>query len=213
MNRVICLIGMDGSGKTTHSRRMMTHLEESGVRCRYVWFGTAYFLSYPFMVICRWLSLTKTHYLGNGLAVSEHQYYKNQSISSIWPWIQFLDAMVLVNLRVKPLLWRGFTVVCDRFIPDILVELMADVNDERLCEKLVGRLMLKLMPRSSLVILLHVDEKTAWQRKNDVPELRYLSRRKDEYYLISHNLKIPMVNAEGSIASVQRRVISLVDAL
>lgn len=66
---------------------------------------------------------------------------------------------------------------------------------------------------SSLVILLHVDEEIAWQRKDDVPELRYFSRRKNEYYLIGHYLRIPIVNAEESIASVQGRVISLVDAM
>lgn len=204
---------MDGTGKTTHSRGLIDHLRMSGIKCRYVWFGNAYFFSYPFMIICRILGLTNIYHVANGLSVSEHQYYKNKTISQMWPWVQFLDAVIFVNLRVKLLLLRGFTIVCDRFIPDILVELMIDVNNDKLYEELVGRLMLRLMPRSSLVIMLCVDEKTSWQRKDDVPELRYLSRRKKKYQLIGHSMRIPIVSAEGPIASVQGRLVYSVDGL
>lgn len=204
---------MDGSGKTTHAHRIIAHLQKSGNKCRYVWFGTAYFLSYPFMILCRVLGLTKTHYLTNDSAVSEHRYYDNKSVSLIWPWIQFLDIFIFVNLRVNLPLWGGFNVVCDRFVPDILVELMTDVNDDKLYKKLVGRLILRLMPRSLTVFLLDVDEKIAWLRKNDVPELRYLTRRRNEYRLISQDLKIPMVNAEGPFGFVQRYLLAQIDGL
>jgi thymidylate kinase len=213
INRVICIIGMDGCGKTTHSHLLVSNLEDSGRKCRYIWLGNAYFFSYPFMIVCRALGFTKTHHLAKGLDISEHQYYKNKLISLIWPWVQFLDAIMIVNLRTKLLLWRGFTVVCDRFIPDILVELMMDVNDDRLHKKLVGRLMLRIVPKSAIAILLQVDEKTAWRRKIDVPEMEYLRRRRIGYQLISHSLRIPIVNAEGPIPSVQRQVISIVDEL
>jgi len=210
-NRVICIIGMDGSGKTTHSRRLVDYLRESGIKCKYIWFGTASFLSYPFMIICRMLGFTRIHNLPNGLAIPEHQYYRNRPISSIWPWIQFLDAFTLVNLRVKVPLWRGFTIVCDRFVPDILVDLMTDVNDNRLYEKLIGRLMLRLTPRHSLFVSLRVSEKTAWTRKDDIPGLMYLSRRKEGYHLLTNHLRTQVIDTEESIFSVQQRLTSLVD--
>jgi thymidylate kinase len=149
--------------------------------------------------------------LANGLVVSEHQYHKNQLVSAIWPWVQFLDVVLLAGLLVKLPLWLGSTVVCDRFIPDTLVGIMIDVNDDRLCEQLVGRLMLRLMPGSSLVILLNVDAKTAWQRKNDVPNLISLRRKIKGYHVISRFLRIPVVNAEESVLCVQRSLLSIVD--
>lgn len=205
--KTICLIGIDGSGKTIHARKIISHLQKSGEKCRYVWFGTPYFFSYPFMVICRMLGLTETHRLPNEVTCSEHQYHRNGPIALIWPWVQFLDLAIFVTLRVYIWLWQGFTVVCDRFIYDALVELMADTGDERLHEKLVGRLILKLKPKLNMVFLLDVDETVAFRRKLDLPNLSYLVRRRRNYYLIANHLHIPIINAERPFYLVHKEII------
>ena len=202
---------MDGSGKTNHSYQIINHLRLNGTKCKYVWFGTAYFLSYPFMIICRMLGLTKTYHLANGQTTSEHQYYRNKLVSSIWPWVQLFDLLLLVNLRVKLFLLSGNYVVCDRFIPDILVELITDLSEDCLYKKKIGQLAIKMIPKHSLIILLDVSEKTAWQRKNDIPEMNSLFRRKKAYDLVSNYMKIPAVSAEESVAIVQKQLETMVD--
>ena len=74
----------------------------------------------------------------------------------------------------------GLTVICDRFTPDNLVELMADIRDEKLHKKLVGHIMLRLVPHSSEVFFLDVGESYASQRKNDLPNIDYLVLRKQK---------------------------------
>jgi thymidylate kinase len=204
------LIGIDGTGKTTHALGIIDYLQKSGYKCKYVWFGSPYFFSFPFMVICRLLGYTKTHYLANGTVVSEHQYYKNKSLSRLWPWVQFIDILISVDMRVKVPLLFGFAVVCDRFVPDTLVELMTDVKDVGLHERLVGRLIIKSMPKSSRLMLLDVNEKTALRRKNDVLGLGYLTRRRNEYLLISRDLRIPIVNGEAPLGDVKRNLLTLI---
>jgi thymidylate kinase len=208
--KMICLIGIDGSGKTTHARELIDNLHKSGIKCKYVWFGTAYFFAYPFMIASRMLGFTTTHQTKSGLIVSEHKYYENKAISGIWPWVQFLDAMIFVNLLVKPLLWRGFTVVCDRFIPDIVVDLMVDTNDRELHKSLVGQLMFRLMPRSLLLVNIDVNEKTVQRRKNDVLGLGYLRRKRNGYQIISHYLEVPTVSAEAPFVFVQQHLDELI---
>jgi thymidylate kinase len=209
---VICLIGIDGSGKTTHARKIISHLQQSGDKCRYVWFGTPYFLSYPFVVICRVLGLTEIHRLPNKVICSEHQYYRNKPVALIWPWVQFLDLAFFVFLRVYGPLKIGFTVVCDRFTHDSLVELMVDVRDEKLDEKLVGQLMLKLKPESSKVFLLDVNESFAFRRKLDLPNLNYLVQRKRKYYSIANHLHIPIIDAERPLLVVHKEIINRLEA-
>jgi thymidylate kinase len=203
---VICLIGIDGSGKTTHARKIISHLQKSGEKCRYLWFGTPYFLSYPFMVICRILGLTETHRLPNEMTCSEHQYYRNKPVALIWPWVQFLDLALFVFLQVYVSLLFEYTVVCDRFVYDILVEIMADVNDNKLHHKLIGRLILRLKPRSAVVFLMDVDEMTAFRRRYDVPNLRYLTRRRNDFRLIAEHQNIPIINANQPFFLVHKEI-------
>jgi len=195
---------MDGTGKTTHALQTINYLQKAGYKCKYVWFGSPYLLSYPFMVICRLLGYTKTHRLGNGLVISEHLYYKNKVISRVWSWVRFLDIFISVNVRVKLPLLFGFTVVCDRFVPDSLVELMTDIGDTKLLGTTVGKLISELIPKSSKSVLLDVEEKTAWQRKTDIPALDYLTRRRSSYRTVAEDLRIPTVNAEAPFEVVQR---------
>lgn len=207
------MTGMDGIGKTTHSFGLINHLNRSGINCKYVWFGNAYFFSYPFMIFCRLVGLTKIRQMTNGLVFSQHEYYRNKAVSRVWTWIQFLDAAILVNLRIRRLLFRDLTIVCDRFIPDIMVELMNDVNDDHLHKKLVGRLMFRLMPPSMLLICLDGDEKAAWRRKNDVPGLEYLTTRRKKYRLISRYLGMALVNAERPYALVRKHIAAIADGV
>ncbi len=205
-NSAICLIGIDGSGKTTHALRIVSKLRQAGARSKYVWFGTPYFLSYPFMVICRVLGLTETHHLQNGLAVSEHRYYLNKPVALIFPWIMFLDLSVFVFLRVYLAVLLGFTVVCDRFVYDTLSELMADVNDDSLDRRIVGRLILRLKPKHASVFLLDVDEVTALRRRPDVPNLKYLTKRRNNLRLIAKRMSIRVVDANQPSPVVQRQL-------
>ncbi|MGA3192910.1 MAG: hypothetical protein ABSD73_10435 [Candidatus Bathyarchaeia archaeon] len=206
---LICLSGIDGSGKTTHALEIVSCLQKSGKKCRYVWFGAPYFLSYPFMVICRMLGLTETRYLSNRLIFSEHQYHRNRPVALVWPWIQLMDLALFVFMQVYMSLLFGFAVVCDRFIYDILVEIMVDVDDEELHHKRIGQLILHLKPRSAIVFLIDVDEMTAFERKCDVPDLKYLTRRRNDFRLIAESQNIPILNANQPFFLVHKEIINV----
>ena len=211
--RIVCFSGIDGSGKTAHARRILFDIQKSGRKCKYVWSGSPYFFSYLFMALCRFLGLTKVHCLPETTNCSEHEYYKNKPIALVWPWIRFLDLIPFFVLRIYIPLLRGFIIVCDRFVEDALVDIMTDVNDDRTHRKLVGRLTLRLAPKSTLVILLDVEEATAFKRKNDIPSLRFLARRRSNYLILSRDLSIPVIEAERPFALVQERLLEEINKL
>jgi hypothetical protein len=53
----------------------------------------------------------------------------------------------------------------------------------------------KAEARSAIVFLLDVDEQVAFARKNDVPNLQYLTCRRNIYLQIASHLNIPTVDA------------------
>jgi thymidylate kinase len=159
------------------------------------------------MTVCRALGFTVTHRLPKKVMCSEHQYYRNKAIASIWPWVQFLDVNIFTIFLVYVALLRKFTVVCDRFVYDTLVEMMADVNDNKLHQKLVGRLILKLKPRATIAFFLDIEEKTAFQRRQDIPNLRYLTFRRNSYRTLSRDLDIVKVDAELPFYHVHKDIV------
>lgn len=194
LERIIILIGIDGSGKTGHGRKLVSEFVKSGKKCRYVWMRSAYFFSLPFMALCRLLGFAVIHKLPNSRTCTEHLYYK-RPIALIWPWIQLLDVLLFIATKIYIPLKRGYLLIADRFIHDILVDLMVDVNNPNLYKSFVGQLMLALMPAGAITFLFDVDEQTALQRKFDIPNPRYLTIRRKYYLSMAHYLKIVKINS------------------
>ncbi len=209
--RAVCIVGGDGTGKTAHARKLVTDLQCKGKKCRYTWFGQPYILAYPFMYMCNRLGYTKNHQLPHHSVCQEHQYYKNQAIAFVWPWLQLLDLTVLVLSRVYVPVWRGATVVCDRFVYDTLAELMADNQDPKLHKKLVGKAILSLKPASAIVVRLNVFSQTAFERRDDVPDERFLRIRRENYETLSRDLNLPTINAERPFEQVHADITNLLE--
>jgi thymidylate kinase len=201
---VICLIGLDGTGKTSHAFQLIEAFKKQGKKCKYVWFGTPYLLSFPFMVFFRKLGYTKVIKVKNNTLYSEHQYYRSKPISFIWPWLQFIDLSIFVLLNVWLPIKFGYTVICDRFINDNLVSTMVDVDDELLWQKLSGRVTLNLKPKNTFGFLLDIEETVAFQRKDDIPDISYLKVRRQKYLALANQSKFKIVNASLSFNAVQK---------
>jgi len=195
--RVICFVGIDGSGKTTQAMKTLSYMRNRKNKCSYVWFGEPYLFSYPFMVACRILGFTRSISLQNGSDFIEHQYYRNKVIAFLWPWVQLIDLIILVSLRVVLPVSFGFTVVCDRFVHDALVGVMADTKDGNLPKRLVGRLILRIVPRGSAVFLLDTDVRVAYRRRLDVPNLAYLIVRRKYYRFIAECSGVSLIDVNG----------------
>jgi thymidylate kinase len=208
--KAICLVGSDGTGKTAHAVRILDDLQSRGQKCRYVWFGQPYLLANPFMFICNRLGYTKNHRLSNGITCQEHQYYQNKALVLIWPWIQLFDLSLIVFFRVYLPVWQGIIVVCDRFVPDTIVEVMTDIGDGNLISKTVGRLFAHLIPSFAVIIRLDVRAKTAFFRKTDVPDIRFLQIRRNNYDIISKRLCLSTLMAENSFDIVHKNIMQII---
>jgi thymidylate kinase len=147
------------------------------------------------MIFCRILGLTEVHHLGNGVIWTEHRYYKNKAVAAIWPWIQLMDAVIVIAFVVYIPLMRGSVLVSDRYVHDLLVDLMADTGSSDLHKRMVGRLMLRLVPQGALKFVLDADESTILKRKSDIPSMHYLRRRRQLYREIASYLDLPSVDS------------------
>ena len=208
--RLICIIGADGTGKTTVARDVMDALERRGVHCHYTWFRFQHLLSLPLLAYCRLAGLI--HYVyADGTRYGGWEFYRSRIMKRIAPWLVGLDAWVLGLVRVRLPLWRGETVVCDRFVYDTLVDLMVATRDGRVHHRLVGRLLLKIVPRDAPVVCLDLPEGIILARRPSMAHDPHLSLRRRYYLELAGELGLPVIQAAGSREENMQQVLGLLE--
>lgn len=198
-SKVIIFSGIDGSGKSTHAHKLLHNLISQNIRARYIWMrgrGKP-LLSFPLLVLCRLLGITKVRKLKNGMKVSEYPFYAYKSFRFLWPWLQLMDSLIHTVIHVYfPSFWFDGVLIIDRGIVDTLVDVISDVHTPT-GARLLQRLFLSLLPKGSLVIVLDVNEKVAMIRKKDIPSKRYLSIRRRIYKYLASKYGWPVISTDG----------------
>lgn len=166
----ICVMGIDGSGKTTHVNLILEHLREKGIKCQYKWLRFHHLLSLPLLAFCRIAGYTRLSTLGNFQSCSYHEFYKSKFISVVYPWILFFDTYLFTTIKVYIPMFFGISTVCDRFVYDTLIDISVATKDHDIYKKSVGKLFLKLIPNNSHFVMLDLDKSLIFSRR---PELKY----------------------------------------
>jgi thymidylate kinase len=133
----------------------------------------------------------------------------NRALARIWPYLFTLDAVIYSVLKIKAQRMLGHAILCDRFIPDVIVDLMCETKDHRLLKRLPGRILLSLIPKGSRLIIIDVAESTAYDRKHDIPNINYLKERRKIYLALAKALNIPVVDGEMGLADVHINILRL----
>lgn len=204
---LIYICGIDGAGKTTQINMIKKHLDLAGLKHKYVWLRWASFISYPFLAICRILGYTRWKVNPRNRAkYVEHYFYKNKAISSIWKILFTLDLAFKSFFKVKIPLKRGCVILSDRYVIDAIVDLMIETRDFMIYKNLIGKLLFSLIPNQSIKMLIDLDEQNAFFRKNDIPNIKYLEKRRNLYLHLANYLKMPIINGRSSQKDVNAEI-------
>ena len=203
---LVSLSGIDGTGKTSIAMKLKNELDSTGVTCDYVWFRNARFLSLQFLALCYLAGFAEIAMI-NGKRVGVYYFYKSNLVAHLWLWISAADMLVVSLWKIQLPLWRGNTVIADRYVIDALVDLVSDtgVTNLDICPY---KLMLRLLDRRSSTVILTVDNDESLRRKDDSISSEYLIQRQQLYQSIAQELDIPTIDANPSFDIVWPQVVS-----
>lgn len=204
--KLICIIGVDGVGKTTHAQKLVGRLESDGVRCKYTWFRFYHFLSLLLLAYCRLVNLTVYEYK-NGYKIGHQEFYRSKIVSFLYPLILFIDMLPMYFIKIFIPLRLGYTVICDRFVYDTLVDFMIALDDFKIHKKAIGKLYLMLIPTNTKTIILDLNEEIIRERREDLMDDQSLKMRRRAYHQIAKDFCVPILENTKSIEEIQTTLI------
>ena len=166
--RFICLVGVDGSGKSTFARMVEKELTARGYRTKYVWLRMNYMLTRPLLLYCRLTGLTRRPTI-NGQKISIHEFQNAPVVATLVQYLHWIDTALAYFFKAYlPMRLRGETIICDRFVYDILIDFIVESGDSDLHDRLIWRLLLSLMPEDAKVFLIKANREVIIERRPDV---------------------------------------------
>ncbi len=128
MGNIISISGVDGSGKTSIIEELINELESCGVHTQYVWLRYNHYLTKVLLAFCRVAGYTKYHHYENS-RVGYHEFYRSKIISWLFISLTFIDTVFATIFKVYfPSLFSKRTIICDRWMFDIMVDLEVDTK-------------------------------------------------------------------------------------
>lgn len=207
----MCIIGPDGSGKTTQARMLVETLLRKGMKSEYRWVRFFHLFSLPLLVTARLAGMSEDRILPSGRRIGYHHFHRSKIISSSYPILMLLDTTVMTVAKVYlPMRLLKKSIVCDRFIFDTIVDIMISIGNHNLHNEPIGGLFLGLVPSNTRSVLLIADEEILRQRRDNVYHDNALDLKIDLYKRLAEDLRIPVVDASLPMSEVQEKIKSAI---
>lgn len=208
---LICLTGIDGSGKTTLSKGLLDVLNKDNdvPNFNYVYGRLEPKISKIFMVFGGFIFLRNKNISKNYADYSETKKVAMEShsfLTNIYQKVIILDYTVQIFFKITlPLILRR-NIICDRYIYDtVITDFSVDMNiSEKKSIKLLNDL-LKFFPKPKLIFLVDISEEIAFKRKNDIPDIEYLKERRQLYINVGKELGMIIINGSESIDELKNK--------
>src|SRR5881397_286736 len=201
---LVAFSGVDGSGKSTQIRMLEERLAKTRVRVLHIRCRWRPVVSLPLLVVFRKLGYAKYH-IGGGSYIVETRLAGKRGLASLWIILTQLENVVKTGLKLVFPMLLGRSVICDRYVLDMLVDGMAGLHDGPSRMRL-GFKLLRLFPRPDFAFFMDIEPEVAFKRKPDLPTLMDYVVRLDLYRRLSSRWGVTVVNARSTANVIQREI-------
>ena len=178
----ICLTGVDGAGKTTQAHRLVELLRSRTMKARYVYLRMPHLVSKPLMGICRLTGVTELIETDDGTQVRGfHHYYRSKLLTTLVPWLQALDMHLYTWAKVRVHQLAGTTVVCDRYVVDTMIDMIAETRRPEMHKDLVGKFFMAAYPQATKQVVLTGSAQGIMDRKDDLKWDRWFDEKYEAF--------------------------------
>jgi len=93
---------------------------------------------------------------------------------------------------------------------DAIVDLMHDIRNYNVLGTTIGKFLLALILKQSIIIVLDVNEYEAFRRKKDIPSIDYLKARRASYLRLARAIELPVIDGNKRPQEVHEGIVDKV---
>lgn len=208
MKRYIVVSGIDGCGKTAIINELRKRLEREGLKTRYEWMRYNHRLVRPVHGLCRFVGLSRPYYV-DGHRIWRHEFYRSSPFSSCYIALTWLDVWlgrILFDIRL--ILKDVDVVVCDRWVRDVIVDLVVDTRRRRLLHDKWFARFTRILPGPVNEYLIERDREDICACRPDVRRDVAFSFRMRLYKKLGRNPEIVVVSNNATVAAAADAIAS-----
>ena len=183
---LIVMTGIDGSGKTTQAHMLVETLRNAGLEVSYVWTRWEQVLVRPLTTIWKNRLKKDTGY-ADGRAIKnkpkKQKLLGNPFLRWLWLSAFFIDYGLQILVKVRFKMIRGCLIVSDRMFYDSVIDQAVNLgnNKDWLLDNLDSVWVKAIFPKPGMVLYIDCPSEVAFARKDDAPDIEYLSDRRTLY--------------------------------
>lgn len=203
----VCIIGVDGTGKTTQAKLLIHKLTQENCIAEYRWVRFHHLFSLPLLFIARFLKLSEVQKIDENSEIGYHYFERSKIISFLYPYLLYIDTLIDVFLKIYIPILSGKLLVCDRFIYDTLVDVMVSTKNYDFLNSKLCTMYINLIPKNAIVLMLATEESILKGRRVDVFCDKTLPLRIKLYKQVSEYFSIPFIDASLNIDEIHEQIL------
>jgi thymidylate kinase len=197
---IVVFIGIDGSGKTTAAKLTQSRLSKGRAECSYVWGRFGSILIDGLVIVSKKTIFRQTldKKPDDDFQRAKSYVFRNRFTGLLYTSFVLVDYIWQLLSKIWLPHFRRINLVCDRYFYDTIIDLTVDLAySTDTCQRLLKVFHL-LAPRPDVTFLIDLPVEVAFARKEDIPSLEYLRRRRELYNHVSGKYGfVPLDGAES----------------
>ena len=199
MTQFLVISGIDGCGKTTVIGRLRDRLETEGFTTCYEWLRYNHRLVRPVHGLSRLVGLSRRYRIEDQ-CVWRHEFHRSRLFSSFYILLTWLDVWLGRLLLARRVSRRKVDiVVCDRWVPDILVDLAVDTRRRDLLAGIWHSRFTRILPPAVRQYLIVRDSERVVSARPEVRQDMSHSFRQKLYGRLERSPDVVVVQNNGTV--------------
>ena len=197
--KLIYFFGPDGTGKTTHADLTSLYLRRKGYRTWRASIKQHHTVSYLFLKL-----FSRKNPKRQAMNYRGFDSELERRIKTPWKILEIISLLPALIYRVLLPLLLGCVVICDRYVLDTLVALSYFLKEPKMISGTSAMLLVKAIPKNSLLIHIDADTDVILRRKRDEPlTAQLIEYYKKAYVALMKWLGFANITIDTSMATVE----------